>query len=175
MWDNIVLIHRQSRRPLDPGNDWVLWKTCLRQIAFGHAPVDFSSLIEDGDEIYKAQDAYRFCLEVVSGLKSRVLGETEVLGQFRDLFLENGFDTLSWSGVLQKFTQGILTDVKTVRQKHLTALGSQSYGSYARKLLKGFRNVDVIGSGQLVESMLPWICKENWQVRLLARNLQKTR
>jgi len=175
MWNEMILIHRQSRKPFGFEEPWVLWKTCLRQIAFGRADWQFEEHIETTDEIYQGEEAYRFCLEVVSGLHSRVLGETEVLGQFRELFLNQKFQPESWSQQLHRFTQAVLTDVKTVRQKHLMATGSQSYGSYARRLLKGFKQVDIIGSGQLVESMLPWLCKEDWKVRILCRDLAKAK
>ena len=45
------------------------------------------TVISSADEVFTGQNAYVFLLEVVCGLKSPILGETEVHGQYRE-FLE---------------------------------------------------------------------------------------
>ncbi|HEX4924922.1 MAG TPA: hypothetical protein VFV50_12590 [Bdellovibrionales bacterium] len=129
---------------------WSLWKTCLRQIAFGHSGLQLPGDIEA--EVYTGEAAYSFCLEVVCGLKSPLAGETEVMGQFREHIA--GFQG---PPAIKKLLETVLADAKAIRHKHLTKLGSQSYGSLSRKLLQEYRELHVLGAGQLTEELLPWL------------------
>lgn len=51
----------------------------------------------------------------------------------------------------------LLSKVKSLRNQFLTNIGSHSYGSLLRKSSKGVGSFSVLGSGHLVEEMLPWI------------------
>lgn len=150
---------------MEMGQGWVRWETCLRQMFFGHeesleSPSQF--------EIYRGRDAYRFCLHTVCGLKSPMVGETEVWGQFKALFREFDFESHPAGSALQGFVQNIFADAKSIRHRYLTGLGSQSYGSLARKLLRGQKEINIIGAGLLVKDMLPWLCKGQ-KVRIFCR------
>ena len=145
----------------------LVWKTCLRtiRIAWG----DEERLGFSGEEFRSGAEAYQFLLEVACGLHSPLLGETEVMGQFRE-FIEKS----SAGAELRRVLQQVLVDAKAVRSKHLTDLGSQSYGSLSRKHLKRWNSTLILGSGQLAREILPWIMKKS-QVRVVARNPEKAR
>ena len=68
----------------------------------------------------------------------------------------------------------MLEDVKKVRSKHLSDLGSQSYGSLLRKEVKRLSQtqVHILGAGHLCEEILPWIAKDGTDVHLHVRNLK---
>lgn len=166
MLTDLVLVHRTgSSDPLgDEGpvsKEWALWKTCLRQIALGFRPaggeIDFPR--RQGDEVFYAADAYRFLLEVLCGLHSRVLGENEIVSQFKKRFLEEELPE-GFSGALRKLGQALLADMKQVRRKHPLNLGSHSYGSYCRKETERLPRVTLIGTGELSLSILPWLTKK---------------
>jgi glutamyl-tRNA reductase len=129
-------------------DSWASWSTCLRQLAFGHSGL---SAPRGQVEIFTGADAYGFCLEVVCGLKSPLAGETEVMGQFREFL-----SSLEGSSSLKRILENILIDAKHIRHKHLTNLGSQSYGSLSRKHLQNIKIVHILGSGKLTREMLPW-------------------
>lgn len=99
---------------------------------------------------------YQFLLEVICGLKSDLLGETEIQGQFKNfikLELQNkDSDIHRWNSTFQC----LLSDAKEVRQNHLKDLGSSSYGSLTRKILKEMQQISVVGAGQLASEMEPW-------------------
>ena len=92
--------------------------------------------------------AYTLLLEVVCGLRSPLLGETEVQAQFKT-FLDSVDDGPS-SGArwIRRVGQRVLGDAKRIRHKHLQGFGAHSYGHLAARHLVG-RHVCVVGAGAL--------------------------
>jgi len=182
MLDRFAVIHipgsRASETPtfFDEGARWTSWRTCLRSIFIGVSPdgladVDVEALLRAGPvETYEGVDAYGFLLEVVCGLRSPLAGETEVMGQFREF--ASRVSAREDLGELSEIFQSVLTDAKAVRRTHLTNLGSQSYGSLTRKVLKHAERVHVLGSGNLAEEILPWL-KSFRSVEVFCRNAEK--
>lgn len=153
-----------------------VWSTCLREILFV-SWADFESLqaaavIRREDEVYVDDQAFSFLLEIICGLRSPLVGETEVQGQFRN-FLQTLQDEshFLW-GLGSVFFQQVLGEAKNIRSKYLMCLGSQSYGSLVRKNLRENQSLVVIGSGHLVEDLLPWL--KSHSVTLWARNQQRS-
>lgn len=146
----------------------LLWETCRRKIYFF---IDETALIAEGRGFKQGLEAEAFLLEVLCGLHSPVMGETEILGQFRQFIQVNSEH--AW---VQKFyprTQSWFSFVKEVREKYLCSFGSQSYGGYLRRLLYNHTQVQIIGAGSLVEDMLPWLKTKS--VHVFARNLEKAK
>jgi glutamyl-tRNA reductase len=178
MLDSFAVIHIPGSRKSETvpgrsvrGEDWVSWRTCLRSIWLGVSPtglagVDLASL-PGPVETYEGVAAYGFLLEVVCGLRSPLAGETEVMGQFRELTSRTA--SRRDLGALREIFHSILTDAKAVRRTYLTGLGSQSYGSLTRKVLKNSEKIHVLGSGRLAEEILPWL-KSFRSVEVFCRN-----
>jgi len=144
------------------------WQTCLRRIVFLHRS-ELSFLPyppEPNAQIYRGRDAYVFLLEVICGLHSPLLGETAVMGQFRDFRARAKFGATAWGRFLQRLTTDLLVDARAIRHEHLQNLGSQSYGSLIRRYLKASTTVAVVGAGSLTKEILPWLD----DVRLFYRN-----
>ena len=146
------------------------WQTCLRRIVFLHRGE--MSLIPQASslKIYVGTDAYQFLLQVICGLQTPLLGETEVMGQFRKFRNEAQFPATVWGAFLQKLTTDLLRDARHIRQHHLQGLGSQSYGSLVRKCVKGSTTVALLGTGSLAEEILPRLNEKEIAVRLFYRN-----
>ena len=70
-------------------------------------------------------EAYRLLLEILCGLRSPMVGETQVMGQFK-AFLASLDREHAW---VNRVGQRLLTDARDVRTRHLQGLGSRSYGS----------------------------------------------
>jgi glutamyl-tRNA reductase len=148
-----------------------VWKTCLRQISFSlSSHIDKPSDSIPGFEILQGRDAYKFCLEVICGLHSPLTGETEVFGQFRD-FVAN-YKSTGELAQLKKVFEGLVEDAKKVRQKHLTNLGSQSYGSLIRRHLKEDKKINILGAGRLARDIVPWL-KSKDQIKVICRSPKK--
>jgi glutamyl-tRNA reductase len=120
--------------------------------------------------VYAGADAYQFLLQVICGLQSPLLGETEVMGQFRKFRNEAQFPATVWGDFLQRLTTDLLRDARHIRQHHLQGLGSQSYGSLVRKCVKGSTTVALLGTGNLAEEILPWLNEKDITVRLFYRS-----
>ena len=178
MLDNLVVINDPTGTEdyLPAALNSLRWQTCLRRIVLlNHA--ERSSLTAStlaDSEIFQGKDAYRFLLEVVCGLRSPLIGETEVLGQFRDFCAKTKFPSTSWGWFLRQITSDLMVDAKRVRHRHLEGLGCQSYGSLVRHQLKGIPSVALIGAGQLASEIVPWLISKA-ELTLFCRNPLRAR
>src|SRR4029079_18930940 len=106
------------------------WRTCLREVRFADAIDDCRR--HPGPELMDGE-AYRHLLEILCGLQSPMLGETQVMGQFKS-FLASLDGEYAW---LNRVGQRLLADAREIRTRHLQGLGSRSYGSAVRRHLAG--------------------------------------
>lgn len=155
------------------------WQTCLRRIQFLNR-FENSALIEAAEsdkmvpatvEVYRGKEAYGFLLEVICGLNSPLLGETAVMGQFKEFCSHAKFPNTPWGWFLRQLTANVSVDAKRVRHAHLQGIGSQSYGSLVRQHVKGVPTVAVLGAGKLAREILPWLVGKT-SARLFYRNWQ---
>jgi len=166
MWQELVLVHRDSKagqKPLEA--DGQLWRTCLRELLFLTPGTALKTLSEDV-QMRSGMEAHRALVEICSGLHSPLFGETEVFGQFKS-FRETQVVDPRWHSLLDAVEE----DVRKLRRKFLTDIGSQSYGSLARRHLPAESRVFVVGSGRLARDLLPWL--DGMQVTLAARSPEK--
>lgn len=170
--------HRKTDLAAPASHSHQLWQTCMRQILFSgpHEPV-YSWL--PGDEIYRGAEAYQFLLEVITGLRSALVGETEILGQFK-LFIDqwdraSKANQSSQTELNHELVNQLLVDAKKIRSKALSHLGSQSYGSLSRKWLGSASEIHLIGYGQLAQEILPWIVKTTAQVNIYSRHPEQAK
>lgn len=181
MIDQLVILNlRHEARAKQPAVlNGLEWQTCLRRIQFlnqneNRALIDAAArqaLTTGSIEIYRGRAAYEFLLEVICGLNSPLLGETAVMGQFREFCTHARFPNTSWGWFLRQFTANVLVDAKRVRHDHLQGIGSQSYGSLVRQHAKGMPTVAVLGAGKLAREILPWLIGKT-TARLFYRNWQ---
>lgn len=165
MIQDLRIVHR--RKPsVFTSPEFPVWSTCLRSLAF--APVSFKA--EPQDEVYTQQAAYKFLLEIICGLKSPIVGETEVMGQFK-IFCQTWVAADPRRATL---VQRLLNDAKAIRNAHLSKLGTQSYGSWVRKNLNAqAKSVDFVGAGLLAREILPYVQKLVPETRVHARNIER--
>src|SRR5260370_3729388 len=157
------------------------WQTCLRRVLFLNAndrelvdAVVSGMLTAATVEVFRSQEAYRFLVEVVCGLNSPIVGETAVMGQFKEFSGHARFSKTPWGAFLRQLTANLMTDAKRVRHHHLQGIGSQSYGSLVRQHVKGLPTVAVLGAGKLAREILPWRIGKT-KVRVFCRNLERAR
>ena len=181
MWgvlENLIVLHhpKKSDEACPVAINGLEWQTCLRRIVFLHKS-ESAALIQglpDDAEVYEAQAAYNFLLEVICGLRSPLVAETAVMGQFKEFCASACFPMNEWGAFLRRLTSDLLVDAKRVRARHLEGLGSQSYGGMVRQHLKGVPSVLVLGAGQLAEEILPWIVGKS-DVTVCARNIERAK
>ncbi len=177
MVEDLVIWHQPLTRGYEPAQRpaGLYWRTCLRQIALLD-PIQEKNqfIIPETAERYAAGQAYRFLLEVVCGLHSPMVGETEVLGQYRDFCARAEFPHNPWGWFLRRLTGEILTAAKSVRHRYLQGLGCQSYGRIAAQHLAGTPEIAVLGAGRLARDVVPWLV-EQAHVKLFYRTPEPAR
>lgn len=168
--DEIALLHRRGQRPFQGlAPEALVWKTCLRQILFlNEAPKTW----EADEDVFTGAEAVAFLLEIICGLKSPVVGETEVFGQFKKFIGEASEQTHPVAFAWKPVFNSLIQMAKSLRAEHLVGLGSQGYGSLVRKLTKSDAAVSFLGAGQLVQEILPWLAKEK-SLQILCRQPEK--
>ncbi|MBK8394722.1 MAG: glutamyl-tRNA reductase [Leptospiraceae bacterium] len=132
-----------------------------------------SALYSEHYEIYIGYDAYKLLLEIVSGIRSRLLGETEILAQFKEVLKNEVLPKNSLGDYLKKLRDQIIEDSRKIRSGHLRHLGDQSYGGLANRYLKSTKEVVLFGTGNLAIKVLPWLLEKNRKVTVVGRNLEK--
>jgi glutamyl-tRNA reductase len=138
-----------------------VWRTCLRQVAF----IDDPGAIPPGAHAWHNEAAYAHLLEVESGLLSPIIGETEVLHQFK-VFAEE----LSKSdGQWRELCAQLLADARAIRSSYLIGLGSRSYGSAVRRHVRSVSRVAVIGTGALAQEIVPFLARADRVIDLWGR------
>ena len=179
MIDQLVIVNlrHEARAKMPLVLNGLEWQTCLRRILFLNR-FENSALIEAAEdsvsgsvEVYRGREAYGFLLEVICGLNSPLLGETAVMGQFREFCSHARFPNTPWGWFLRQLAANVLVDAKSVRRDHLQGIGSQSYGSLVRQHVKGMSTVAVLGAGKLAREILPWLIGKT-SARLFYRNWQ---
>jgi glutamyl-tRNA reductase len=177
--DQLVILNlrHEARAKMPAVLNGLEWQTCLRRVLFLNR-FENSALIEAAEndglfsgsvEIYRGREAYGFLLEVICGLNSPLLGETAVMGQFKEFCSHARFQDTPWGWFLRQFTTNLSVDAKRVRHDHLQGIGSQSYGSLVRQHVKGMPTVAVLGAGKLAREILPWLIGKT-SARLFYRN-----
>jgi len=135
----LAVLH-QAPGAVAPPRDSVLWRTCLREVIFldsRHAAA--TGAIVDGS-------AYAVLVEIVCGLRSPLIGETEVQAQFKTFLASLDPRT---HRPLVSLGQRILADAKRIRHHHLQGFGAHSYGGLVSTHVPPGARVVLVGAGAL--------------------------
>lgn len=178
---DLIIVHHPYQGSVEKkelNETGLVWQTCRRRILFFDEYTFLNYRPTTGEEIYRDIEAEEFLIEVLCGLKSPLVGETEVFGQFKlwwqsleQISVDNQKFKLKYEARIQQ----IYSIVKKIREESLCGLGSQSYGSLLRKKIGELDSsnqelcIDFVGAGQLVEEMVPWVEKK-WKFRIWCRN-----
>lgn len=166
MLKDFKLIHRRKPHMFSPETAPLVWETCLRSISFSTEPEKVT--LQDNDELYVQHHAFEFLLEIICGLHSPILGETEVFGQFKIFAKEWQRQQPGRASLIQK----LFTDAKEIRSRFLCGLGTQSYGGWLKRNLTD-RQVHIIGGGQLAQEIAPYLVKASEKLTLHVRTPAK--
>lgn len=150
-------------------------KTCQRTIvlSYDHNPLE---QINDNNihEYLEGKEAYSYLLEIICGLKSKLVGENEIVGQFKDAYKGYVVQEQKCSRLLQ-IIEKLFKDAKEVRTKYLLGLSQKTYSSIARKHIVSKHKADsvlILGSGLLAEDLINQF-KKKTNVYISARNTER--
>lgn len=152
---------------------FVSWHTCMRSVYIGDDRLVSTENIPENISLHNGFAAYQLILEIVTGVHSRLFGESEILAQFRDRFRKENLNDSPFSKNLHKLRDQILEQTKIVRSKLLTGQGRQTYGSIADSFLEENESISLFGSGKLAEAILPYLIQKGRSVTVIARNPER--
>ena len=145
-----------------PGRVFTL-RTCQRLLVAASGPLAPDAL--------RGHEAYRFLLETICGLKSRLAGEGEVAHQFKEAYRAMAASP-SPDPLLMRILERLFQDSKKVRREHLMGIGVPTYAGVVRQIIT--RRVPsgplaVVGSGRLAEGLVR-IVRKRYDLRIAARD-----
>ncbi|MGE3611605.1 MAG: hypothetical protein AB7I27_18595 [Bacteriovoracaceae bacterium] len=155
------------------GRAFVL-KTCQRTLvlAIDHNPFNLQDL--PSHELHLGEGAYLFLLETICGLKSKLIGENEIVGQFKEAyhaFTQSSLKDTRLLLILEK----LFKDAKDIRTQYLIGISQKTYASLTRRHLIQKAKADhvvIVGSGQLAEDLINQF-KKKASISICARNEDK--
>lgn len=143
--------------------------TCLRSIIVAES--DKVPKVLENHEVLKNEEAYEFLLQVICGLHSPMIGETEILGQFKN-FIKNHQSHFSQN--IGDLMENLIKEAKKIRSEYLQNLGCTSYGSLLRKHVRGKNGpIYILGAGSLTQDILPWFGKMDMDIHVFTRQPQQ--
>ncbi len=154
--------------------------TCQRRLLVGlgvwpgEALAYFNDNGMHGLSAYHGIEAYRYLLEVITGLKSRLLGESEVAGQFKKAY-DDYKSSPAFNAVCGNILEKLMKDGKEIKTKHLQSIGQYSYAGLAKRVLQNHNvqgQVLIVGTGQLAYDTAKLLGK-NWGLNFTGRNPEK--
>jgi glutamyl-tRNA reductase len=125
---------------------------------------------------YCGSEAYAFLLEIICGLQSKLLGENEIVGQFKTAYKDYLTQNNRCNNLLM-IIEKLFQDAKDIRTNYLIGLCQKTYSSIARKhIINKFqaKEVLILGSGSLAEDLINQFKKYN-DIYICARNDEKLR
>lgn len=154
------------------GSNPFILSTCQRTIVIAQDNLQVENLNEsESYEVKKGKDAYLYLLEITCGLKSKLLGENEIVGQFKKAYKEYATQESKDNKVLA-IVEKLFKDTKEIRTKYLIGLGQKTYASIARREIFNKHKADkvlILGSGQMAEDLINQF-KKKTDIYICARN-----
>lgn len=154
-------------------NAFVL-RTCQRTLVLAFDLYPFHHEQIPNHELVEGQDAYLFLMETICGLKSKLIGENEIVGQFKEAYKMYAAQTLKDTKLLL-ILEKLFKDAKEIRTQYLIGISQKTYASLTRRHLVSrakAQHVVVVGSGALAEDLINQF-KKKAQVSICARNTER--
>lgn len=177
MIENLSIFHIEKDKhqlPFQgPAEEWALFETCQRKIYISMA-VQNSNVQAQQTDILTGEAAYLTLLNILCGLESRIVGETEVFGQFK-LFADMKQASMPFGFErFKRIAQKLMVDVKEIRSSYLQGIGHRSYGALTAHYAQDCNSISILGAGQLAQKALPYLNSNGREINLFMRNPAKT-
>lgn len=171
----VINLNPEYQIQSNPSGEVFYLKTCQRQLIVGFNTTPYQYFTSEDHLEHQGKEAYMFLLETICGLKSRMLGENEIVSQFKEAFSFYLMREDKNPYVIQVFEK-LFKDAKEIRTKYLDRIGQLSYAGLTKKFLlddSKDREVLIYGSGQLAHDLCK-VLNRKFNITLCARNSEKT-
>lgn len=148
-------------------------KTCQRTLVISVGPT-ISGQDTNKSKVIHGKEAYIFLLEIICGLKSKLVGENEIVGQFKIAYKEYAASKHKCNKVLL-ILEKLFKDSKEIRTNYLLGLSHKTYSSITRKHIVNKNKAEsvlILGSGQLAEDLINQF-KKKIKVYISGRNTDR--
>ncbi len=181
MLQSLCVINLPPERKLPDSlirSDLFIIETCQRNliVGFNQKPLLACQVAPEDYTRRVGVDAYQYLLEVICGLKSKMLGENEISGQFKTAY-KNYLQHQTPNSHIMRIIEKLFKDAKLIRTEHLRCIGQQSYAGLSRQILLSQENWNqtlILGSGALAADLLQALSK-NGKIFICARNKARIR
>ena len=149
--------------------------TCQRHLLIGLSEFPCSMPTSEKMVAKKGEAAYHYLLEVICGIQSRLLGENEIVKQFKQAYEEYLQKEDRQSGLI-RILEKLFKDAKEVRTHYLKGVGQKTYAAITRKLIFEQtipKRILIIGTGQLAQDVINQFKKKVEQIFISSRNREK--
>src|SRR5690606_32390758 len=109
-------------------------RTCQRTLVLAYDRSPFEDRAPVPHTLLSGSDAYLFLLETICGLKSKLIGENEIVGQFKEAYKMYAQSTLKDTRLLA-ILEKLFKDAKDIRTQYLIGISQKTYASLTRKHL----------------------------------------
>lgn len=168
---SLRVLHRPNRASdcafdgaVIPSGECFALETCLRRVVVttdrqSYGTAGFAGFPDGTSECLAGAAAYCFLLELAAGLKSALLGESEIFAQVKCAWSAAEEHQGQTIAELRPWMQAVIADAKEVREQFLRGTGGQSYGSLLRQITGDAVDgpVLLLGAGKLAASIIPYL------------------
>lgn len=127
--------------------------TCQRKLFVSSTSLNFSN--NQKVKELKNEEAYKFLLNVISGLESKLIAESEIVSQFKKAFSDY-LSKKNRDSKIIKIIETLFKDSKEIRTRYLNGIAQRTYSSIVRtKILKDNpEKILIIGSGKMSKELI---------------------
>jgi len=159
-------------------SDWdcFVLKTCQRHLVLTLSQDKSIAAQLSPSDFYRGEEAYQFLLEIICGLQSQLLGENEIVHQFKQSYAEY-LEQRETNSAISPIIEKLLMDAKKIRTAYLSGIGQKTYAALTRKKVLHHGPVDkilIMGSGNLAIDLINQF-KKRADIYLTARNQEKVK
>ncbi len=162
--------------PIDLSPGSFILSTCQRTmiLSMNHDPLRHPEKLPP-HELVSGEAAYLYLLETICGLKSKLIGENEIVGQFKEAYKLYASTTLKDNKLLTVLEK-LFKDAKDIRTQYLIGISQKTYASLTRRHFQKARalHVVIVGSGMLAEDLINQL-KKKVRVSICARNSERVK
>ena len=177
--ENLTVVNLQPNAViLKEYQNSIIIKTCQRTIV---ASFSEERMNHHKPDMLYGTEAYKFLLEVICGLRSKIIAEYEIVSQFKISYHQYLAQSSSKKdGNLIKIIEKLFKDSKEIRTNYLLGISHESYAGITRKILlqdhfnqtSTESTITLLGSGKLAEDIIKNSIKK-FQINVIGRNTSR--
>lgn len=172
MLSSLIVLNQNSSEKFELKFDFPVFRlnTCQRQLIM-FSKEDYVNS-NNNFEFFNGEEGYKFLLEVLCGMQSKVIAESEIVSQFKEAY-QGYLSSSERDPRIIRILEKLLKDAKEIRTNYLIGVGQKTYAAIARKIIlkeQYSKRVLVVGTGNLSIDIINQLKKRFDQIYVTGRN-----